>query len=302
MQDDVDDYLAQRTAEGASSASIRNYRFRLALLRAFIEETSLTRWQDVTLRQMDTFPLWLRNKRGLAFSSTQAVLATTRTFFGWMALQGRVLSSPAVYLKLCAGIEDEPLLEPPLSEAEVSLILAEMPRRNVLHLRNIALIELLYSAGLRLSEALSLDTSSADMNARVLFVKSAKGGVPRDLPIVRGLHGALADYLALRRMLLRGPDHGALLLAANGKRISTSSIKLLMRTINRAKLCERKVHAHLFRHSIAVHLLRGGADIRYIQQFLGHAMLETTKIYLRLVPADVEAAYHNAMPAFDVHA
>ena len=73
-----------------------------------------------------------------------------------------------------------------------------------------------------------------------------------------------------------------------------------MDRVNKLRLCDHKVHAHLFRHSIAVHLLRGGADIRYIQAFLGHELLETTKVYLRLVPADIEEAYRSAMPEFSV--
>lgn len=301
MNDHIDDFLRQRAAEGASPASIKGYRFRFKLLCQFALEKGIRRWPDMKVADLDPFPRWLRRKRGLAFSSTQSILFTTQQFFEWLARQGRVMSNPARYLRLRARADDKPLPKAPLSEQDVANILSALPRRNVRDLRNIALIELLYSAGLRISEALALNLSDIDLSQKVIFVKSAKGCKPRDIPIVRGLNLALSDYLALRRSLLCGPDNGVLLLSTSGRRFSEHSARQLMRKINRLNVCKRNVHAHLFRHSIAVHLLRGGADIRYIQQFLGHELLETTKIYLRLVPTDVEVAYHAAMPQFVVN-
>ena len=103
--------------------------------------------------------------------------------------------------------------------------------------------------------------------------------------------------MALRRSLLRGPDSGELLVNQRGKRLNKSAFAQVMVRLNRRRGPKfRQVHAHLFRHSIAVHLLRGWADIRYVQAFLGHESLDTTKTYLRLVPADLRKAYDDAMP------
>ena len=105
---------------------------------------------------------------------------------------------------------------------------------------------------------------------------------------------AAADYLCLRRELLKGPDTGVLLLSNTGKRMATWYMQRWLAALS-GQLGFR-VHPHLLRHSIAVHLLRRGADIRHIQQFLGHADLETTKIYLRLVPGHLREDYDKAMP------
>ena len=102
---------------------------------------------------------------------------------------------------------------------------------------------------------------------------------------MKGTAAAVKDYLAVRRTLLRGPDVGALLLNRKGRRLQDYVIGGVLREISkrRPKGLPR-LHPHLFRHSIAFHLLHGGADVRHVQMFLGHASLETTKIYLQMVP------------------
>jgi len=106
---------------------------------------------------------------------------------------------------------------------------------------------------------------------------------------------------AVRRTLLKGPDHGALLISQYGRRMAQPSVYGFFDDLNRQRGPDaRHLHPHLFRHSIAVHRLRGGADIRYIQAFLGHASLDTTKIYLRLVPGRLKEDYDRAMPEINV--
>jgi integrase/recombinase XerC len=135
-----------------------------------------------------------------------------------------------------------------------------------------------------------------DLDGRTVLVRDGKGGRPRLLPLLASTLTAAGDYLALRRDLLHGPDTGALLLASTGKRLSTWVVQHWLAAAGRE--LGFHVHPHLLRHSIAVHLLRRGADIRHIQQFLGHVDLETTKIYLRLVPGHLREDYDRAMPVW----
>ena len=164
----------------------------------------------------------------------------------------------------------------------------------VIALRNRLHVELLYSCGLRNAEAASLDLSDLDLDGRTLLVRAGKGDRPRMLPLLAHTLAAAAEYLALRRDLLRGPDTGILLLSNTGKRMPVWYMQRWLAAAGRD--LGFRVHPHLLRHSIAVHLLRRGADIRHIQQFLGHADLETTKIYLRLVPGHLREDYDKAMP------
>ena len=121
--------------------------------------------------------------------------------------------------------------------------------------------------------------------------------------MMNGVRGALRDYLALRRTLLRGPDRGASFLNSRGQRLKPAGVRCWMRKLNATRVPDAPpVHPHLLRHSFAVHLLRNGADIRHIQEFLGHADLDTTKIYLRLVPGRLKDDYDAAMPEIAVQA
>ncbi|MEK7415592.1 MAG: tyrosine-type recombinase/integrase [Planctomycetota bacterium] len=159
-------------------------------------------------------------------------------------------------------------------------------------------LSLLYDCALRNSEAIKLDVSDIDLDERTLLVRDGKGGKTAMLPLLASTMHVAADYLALRRELLRGPDHSALLLAHSGRRLPLwwmqDHLHRLSQTIG------FRVHPHALRHAVAVHMLRRGADIRYIQQYLRHEDLETTKVYLRLVPGQLRADYDAAMPVFPV--
>jgi integrase/recombinase XerC len=301
MREAIATFLAERKAEGISNTTLKNFQMRLERLRKFIVRRGVTRWAHVTPQHMDQFRAE-GSRAGLAAGTQSAYLMSCRVFLRWLLRRGRILSDPCRSI-IVSRTEEPPLPEPPLSEEEVQAFLARLPRRHVRDLRNIAHFELLYSAGLRLSESLALNVEDLDFPNKVLHVRNGKGGKARDIPMMRGLVAALKDYLCLRRSLLKGPDNGVLLLSIRGKRLTEVGFRTLMATINKHRPPEsRRVHAHLFRHSIAVHLLRGGADIRHIQAFLGHESLDTTKIYLRLVPADLRKSYDAAMPDFAVTA
>lgn len=301
MLKEITDYLDQRKAEGLAETSLRSYSQRLESLLSFLRLKGLKRWSEVKRKEMDAYVDELL-RRGLTFQSRQAFIITAQQLFAWLADRGKIITDPSRHVAIARTPDEKPLQEPPLSEDEISELISSLPRRNVVDLRNIAHVELLYSAGLRLSESLSLNLGDVDMNNRVLHVRKGKGGKPRDIPIMKGLHAALIDYLCLRRTLLKGPDSGALLIAQTGRRLNLQTFEKFTQKLNRRRQGKRHLHPHLFRHSIAVHLLRGGADIRYVQAFLGHEMLDTTKTYLRLVPADIRDAYLKAMPEIDLDA
>ena len=167
----------------------------------------------------------------------------------------------------------------------------------MIDLRNACLLELLYGCALRISEALALNLADVDLARRVVVIRASKHDQDRVVPLMGTAEAATQDYLAIRRTLLKGPDTGALFLSQYGKRLVVASVYGLFADLNTRRGPDaRHLHPHLFRHSIAVHLLRGGADVRHIQHFLGHASLDTTKVYLRLVPGRLKDDYEKAMP------
>jgi site-specific recombinase XerD len=289
---DLDAYIAQRAASDWNPRSVGSHRSTLHRLAAWLTQRGHRRWASVTGADLDAWFLELR-ARGLRRASLDAFAYTVRGFGAWLAAQGRTLTDPAADLRVLDT--DEADLPPaPLSEEQVVALFALVIPDSVAALRNRLHLELLYSCGLRNGEASSLAVGDLDLDSRTLLVRAGKGGRPRLLPLLAHTLSAAADYLALRRELLRGPDTGILLLSNTGRRLPTEHMQRWLAVAGRE--LGFRVHPHLLRHSIAVHLLRRGADIRHIQQFLGHADLETTKVYLRLVPGHLREDYDRAMP------
>jgi site-specific recombinase XerD len=294
MKEQIEDFIRQGRAEGWSADTLKSYRNKLLDLARFLAKAHIEKPTDVKPEHLDAH-LRSLSRRGVKAGSLAASATAMRAFFRSLAAKGRLLSDPARDL-LVPDPDDQPLPVPPLEEDEVADLLDNMPRRNVLDLRNRALLELLYGCGLRASEAVTLDVADLDLRGKTLHVREGKGGKERMLPVGRGATLATKDWLAVRRSLLKGPDHGALFLASNGKRLGDEGVSKVFAHVNKRRVGKRRVHPHLLRHSIAVHLLRGGADVRHVQEFLGHASLDTTKIYLRLVPGRLKEDYEKSFP------
>lgn len=296
LADELDAYLARRAASTFRPATVKVQRQIIGRFIGWLTEQGHRRWTTVTAAQVDGFLLYLTDEGWLP-SSRKTAGSALRRFGRWLLDAGKVLRDPAADLHLPEPDED-PLPPIPLSEEQVAAVFATVGRSSVVDLRIRLHLELLYSCALRNSEAVHLDVADLDLNERVVLVRDGKGGKSRLVPLLAPGHNAAADYLALRRELLQGPDTGALLLSPSGGR--TPKWWMQDHLFKLSKTIGFRVFPHLLRHSIAVHLLRRGADIRHIQQFLGHEDLETTKVYLRLVPGQLREDYDAAMPVFPV--
>jgi len=289
---DIDAYIAQRAASDWCQRSVAAHRYTLRRLGVWLESCGHRRWSSVGGSDLDEWMLELHD-RGLARASRDSFAYTVRGFCAWLVDQGKVLRNPALDLRVLE--DDEVDLPPaPLAEEQVAAIFTAIVPDGVVALRNRLHVELLYSCGLRNAEAASLNVADLDLDGRTVLVRHGKGNRARMLPVLASTLTAASEYLALRRELLRGPDHGALLLSNTGKRMPLWYMQRWLAALGNQ--LGMRIYPHLMRHSIAVHLLRRGADIRHIQQFLGHADLETTKIYLRLVPGHLREDYDKAMP------
>lgn len=296
MRDEIDGFLKQGKAAGWSEQTLKSYRIRLNDLARHLKKSKVERLTEVKTEHLEGFARHLA-RRGMKPGSIKPYLMTVRVLFKDLVGKGKLLSNPAEYVS--APDDDQPLPVPPLEEGDVAKLLDSMPRRNVADLRNRALLELLYGCGLRLEESLNIDLADLDLTQRTLKVRG-KGGRERLLPVGRGALLAIRDYLAVRRSMLRGPDHGALFLSLAGQRMTDRVVRSVFDEINRRRRGKRKVRPHLLRHSVACHLLRGGADVRHVQQFLGHASLDTTRIYLKIVPGRLKEDYETHFPEIAV--
>jgi integrase/recombinase XerC/integrase/recombinase XerD len=186
-----------------------------------------------------------------------------------------------------------------LKAGEVAALLDRIPATGSLELRDRALFELAYACGLRAEELVTLDLGSVDFDSETVRVEG-KGGKTRLVPAGEHALAALERYLARGRPALSVDDADALFLSKSGRRLGTSDIRRRLRTW--ARLAARsapalaEAHPHALRHSFATHLLEGGADLRAIQELLGHASISTTQVYTRVESARLRQAYVSSHP------
>jgi integrase/recombinase XerC/integrase/recombinase XerD len=230
---------------------------------------------------------------GAAPRTLSRKLASVRAFFRSMVEHGDMGSNPADLLPSPKLPQDLP---PTLRSADVASLLDRIPATTSLEVRDRALFELAYACGLRAEELVSLDAASVDFDAEQVRVEG-KGGRTRFVPAGEPALKALGTYLERARPALAGSTNDpALFLSKSGRRLSTSDVRRRLRTWARHAAAQGHVHPHALRHSFATHLLEGGADLRAIQELLGHASISTTQVYTRVETARLRAAYLRSHP------
>ncbi len=295
LNEAVDAYIGHvRDVRRLSPATVRAYRSDLADLAASTGDVPVG---DLDLEHLRTW-LWTCRQRGDARSSIARRTATVRGFFAWGLEHDVVAADPS--LRLVAPKRGRTL--PRIASADaLAHCLSELANRAADGepgaLRDHAVLELLYGAGLRVSELCGLDLTSIDATratVRVLGKGSKERVVPYGLPAAR----AIEAYLVRGRPALasRRDDAGAaLFLGARGGRLGARSVyDLVSRTIG--PIVGGAVGPHALRHSAATHLLDGGADLRTVQEYLGHASLGTTQIYTHVSSERLTATYRLAHP------
>jgi site-specific recombinase XerD len=231
--------------------------------------------------------------RGAASRTLARKLASARAFFRSMVEHGDMASNPADLLP--APKKPQPLPRT-LRPTDVASLLDRIPATTPLELRDRALFELAYSCGLRAEELVNLDEASIDFDGEQVRVEG-KGAKTRFVPAGEPALAALARYLERGRPALSAASGDpALFLSKSGRRLSTSDVRRRLRVWARHAATQGAVHPHALRHSFATHLLEGGADLRAIQEMLGHASISTTQVYTRVESARLRAAYLRSHP------
>lgn len=243
--------------------------------------------KDVSHRDLRRFAAVL-SEHGSAKSTVARKLAAIRTFYRHLVERGELEANPA---DLVASPKKDAYLPQVLRSDEVADLLERIPATTPLDLRDRAMFELAYAAGLRAEELTLLDTASADVDGEQVRVEG-KGGRTRFVPVGEHAWRAMDRYLTRGRGALDGGESDALFLSKSGKRLSTSDVR------RRLKLQARRagISPHTLRHSFATHLLEGGADLRTIQELLGHASISTTQTYTRVESKRLRMAYARSHP------
>jgi site-specific recombinase XerD len=234
------------------------------------------------------------SERGNSKSTVARKLAAIRAFYRHLVERGEMEGSPA---DLVPSPKRDQYLPRVLRADEIAAILDSIPQSEPLEIRDRAMFELAYAAGLRSEEIVNLDVGDVDPDAEELRV-SGKGGKTRVIPAGELAWRAVERYVTRARPRLadRGESDPALFLSRTGRRLATSDIRSRLRIATSRAAGGAGVTPHTLRHSFATHLLEGGADLRTIQELLGHASISTTQTYTRIESKRLRRVYAEAHP------
>jgi site-specific recombinase XerD len=247
---------------------------------------------DVRHRDVRRFGAGLSNA-GAAPATVARKLAAIRGLYGYLVRTERAGSNPA---ELVSSPKRSEKLPNVLTTEQMRSLLERIPARTPLELRDRAMLELAYSCGLRCEEIVNLDEGALDFETEQLRVLG-KGSKERLLPVGEPGEGGRRRYLEKgRRALATDPREQALFLSKSGRRLSNSDVTRRLGLWTREAALAAGVSPHSLRHSFATHLLEGGADLRTIQELLGHASISTTQVYTRVDAARLRDTYAASHP------
>jgi site-specific recombinase XerD len=287
----LDAYAVELRTRGASPGTLRAYGRDLLELAAWATERGREPGQ-LAYRDLRGYAAALSERR-LAKASVARKLAAIRSLHGHLVDTGASASNPA---DLLPAQKRESRLPRVLGRDEVASLLDRIPARTPLEVRDRALFELAYSCGLRAEEIVNLDLGDPDFDAETLRT-TGKGSKTRLVPMGEPAQRALRRYLETARYALGpSPDEQALFVSRRGRRLSPSDVRRRLEKWVRETAVAGQVSPHTLRHSFATHLLEGGADLRSIQELLGHSSISTTQIYTRVEPSRLRREYANSHP------
>lgn len=296
----VHEYLAHLTVErGLADNTLRSYRRDLGRYRAFLADAGRSEVAEIVEADLAAFTAHLRTgdeeHPALGASSVARTVVAVRGFHRFLVREGLVERDVTETLKPPRPAARLPKALP-LEDVEAIITAAGEPGTTLAH-RDSALLELLYGSGARISEAVGLDVGDIDLETGTILVMG-KGSRQRVVPIGSYAIDALTRYLhgARRELLAPGRSTPAVFLNARGGRLSRQSAwTVLNRAAERAGITA-DVSPHTFRHSFATHLLDGGADVRVVQELLGHASVATTEIYTKVTADKLREVFATAHP------
>ncbi len=290
MPEPLDAFLTHLDVErGLSHETLRDYQLDLGQFFAYLEARKLA-FDSADHRAVRGFLAAMSGTCGSA--SLARKLSALRTFYRFCQKTGRATVNPAQRLR---NPKVSKRLPDVLRPEEVSAVLEATDGEGPYPLRDRAMLELLYSSGLRVSELTGLDVDGLDlpgMSVRVV----GKGNKERQIPIGRPAAEALRRWVEARSTLPKATGQSALFVGPSGKRFGDRQVRTVLKNAALKSGLGRRAHPHLLRHCFATHLLENGADLRSIQEMLGHASLSTTQRYTQVDLRQLFAVYDRAHP------
>lgn len=287
----LDDFLRRlREERRASMHTVVSYRRDLERWLAFCGSKELAGWSEVRAAHVREH-IAERRRAKLSSRTLARVLSALRGFHADLVKRGLATDNPARGVRAPKA----PKALPRVLDVDQIASLLEAPVEQALDVRDLAMWELFYSSGLRLSELVGVDLQDIDLRERMVRVRHGKGGKDRLLPVGSKACMALERWLK-ERAALSVPGEAALFVGKQGKRLSPRAVQLRLEQWRKRRSFDQRLHPHLLRHSFASHLLEGSGDLRAVQELLGHSQISTTQIYTHLDFQHLAAVYDQAHP------
>ncbi|SUW65910.1 Tyrosine recombinase XerC [Buttiauxella agrestis] len=289
LQIAVDGFLRYLKVERQlSPLTLLNYGRQLTAIIGLASEMKLSTWQQCDAAAVRSITVRSR-KAGLGASSLALRLSALRSFFDWCVSQGQLKANPAKGISTPKAGRHLPKN---IDVDDVSRLL-DIDINDPLAVRDRAMLEVMYGAGLRLSELVNMDCRHIDLATGEVWVMG-KGSKERRVPVGKSAVTWIEHWLDLRELF--GPDDDALFLSKQGKRISARNVQKRFSEWGIKQGLNSHVHPHKLRHSFATHMLESSGDLRGVQELLGHANLSTTQIYTHLDFQHLASVYDAAHP------
>ena len=293
MESEIDAFIRYLAVERGLSENYQlSTRRSLTEFDAWCRRRGLEAAGDVTVNHL-TEHLAERKRCGLAASSIKLIIVALKIFFRFLLAKGRVTRDPTETLALP---RIERYLPETLNELEIDRLLESVDTTAALGLRDRAILELLYASGLRISELAGARLENFRNEEGILRV-TGKGSKTRLVPVGRKACAALATYLSSERpKLITQRSKSEIFLSVRGTKLTTARVWQIVKKHAKRSGLETNVYPHLLRHSFATHLLGNGADLRIIQEMLGHADISTTQVYTHVDQQRLKAVHRKFHP------
>ncbi|MFI5384840.1 MAG: tyrosine-type recombinase/integrase [Fimbriimonadales bacterium] len=291
LDEAIDWFLDHLKVErGASPHTLLAYSNDLSLATAFLTRLGLTAWNDLTAAQLMRYESSLGPP--LARATAQRRLSSLRSLLKFLKKNN---AGPEADLPSTGGFKKANTLPKALTLAQLESVLVAADLSKPGGLRDRAVMELIYGAGLRVSEAVSVERAAVDLNGGAVRV-TGKRGKTRWVPLPSQTVHWLRLYLQDARPRLATKPTSLLIVSDHGKELRREQVYVRLARLARLAGIEQKISPHTLRHTYAVHLLKGGADLRAVQELLGHESIATTQVYTQLDLDEVRKRYKAAHP------
>ena len=275
----------------ASANTVSSYMRDIRQFDSYVTSVLDTTLDSVTKEQLTLYFAWMTNNGKSAATVTRS-LASIKGIYSYLVTERIVDANPAKSIHLAKTEKKLPQI---LSGAEVELLLGQPQCVDAKGYRDKAMLELLYATGIRVSELISLDVE--DVNLSAGFIRCAGGAKSRIIPLYPAAIKALQNYMTqVRSGLIADPMEQALFVNLNGERMSRQGFWKIVKHYQQTANIQKDITPHTLRHSFAAHLLENGADLKSIQEMLGHSDISSTQIYTQVVKQNLRTIYKKYHP------